>query len=213
MSELDAASIEELRTLGSRRNFKRGQRVVFEGARHGSVVLIESGRVKIVSTSVEGDEVVLAIRGPGQILGDLSAITGTATGAGAVALGAVTATMILGSRYVEFLERHPKLLLAQFRRLVAMARESDEKLLEMATLDVPTRVARRLLDLVALGSEPTDEGVRITTELSQEELAGMCGASREAVARTLKDLRDAGVVVTDRRRVTVTDLDGLRARS
>lgn len=213
MSVLDAASIEELRALGSRRTFKRGQRVVFEGARHESVVLIESGKVKIVSTSVDGDEVVLAVRGPGQILGDLSAVTATATGAGVVALGAVTATMIIGSRYVEFLERHPKVLLAQFRRLVVMVRESDEKLIEMATLDTSTRVVRRLLDLVELGSEPTQDGVRITTELSQEELAGMCGASREAVARALRELRDAGVVVTDRRRVTVTDLDGLRARA
>jgi len=88
----------------------------------------------------------------------------------------------------------------------------DAKLLELTSADVATRVARRLIDLVDLGTTHGPDGHVLETALSQEELAALCGASREAVARVLRDLREEGVLSTDRRRVTVLDLDALRAR-
>lgn len=201
----------EVRRIGQRRKFRRGQRLIFAGATRGSVVLIESGHVKVVSVDTAGEESILAVRAPGDLLGDLSVMTGRPAGAEVVALGDVVATMVLGTRYLELLERTPDLLASQFRRLVAVLAESDAKLAEMATLDVRTRVARRLVDLVSLGVEADDRGHRILAEVSHEELAGMCGASREAVSRAVADLRESGVVATDRRRVTVLDLERLRA--
>lgn len=211
--EFDAASLEELRSLGQRRKFTRGQRLVFEGDRRGSILLIESGSVKIVATTIDGDEIVLAVHGPGQLLGDLSVLTGSGAGAGAIALGEVHATMLLGTRYLEFLEKRPHLMLAQLRRLVTVLRESDMKLTELASVDLNRRVARRLLELLDLGAEATSAGHVLTTQLSQHELAAMCGASREGVARCLRDLREDGIVLTDRRQITIVDRDALIGRS
>ncbi|MCU1430746.1 MAG: cyclic nucleotide-binding protein, partial [Actinomycetia bacterium] len=64
---------------------------------------------------------------------------------------------------------------------------------------------RRLEELVADHGEATDDGVRIALPLTQEELAGWVGASRESVARALRTLRDRGVISTGRRRVVVHD--------
>ena len=208
----DDATLEEFRELGQRRSFKRAQRIVYEGDRQSSVVLIESGSVKIVASSADGDEIVLGLRRAGQLLGDLSAFGDRPTAAAAIALGEVTATVILASRFVEFLESRPHLLLLQLRRVTRLLAESDAKLLEMTSADVATRVARRLIDLVDLGTTHGPDGHVLETALSQEELAALCGASREAVARVLRDLREEGVLSTDRRRVTVLDLDALRAR-
>lgn len=200
---------DELRRLGQRRTFRRGQRLIFAGDTRGSVVLVESGHVKVVAVDDAGEESILAVRGPGDLLGDLSAMTGRPAGAEVVALGAVTATMVLGARYVALVEASPRLLAAQFRRLVAVLAESDAKLVQLATLDVRERVARRLVDLVAIGSESEGEGHRILVEVTHEELAAMCGASREAVSRAIAELRELGLVATDRRRVTVLDREGL----
>ena len=63
-------------------------------------------------------------------------------------------------------------------------------------------------------TRPDDgQGVRIGVALSQDELAGWVGASREAVAKALRVLRDRGFVTTGRRTMTVLDLDGLRRRA
>ena len=81
-----------------------------------------------------------------------------------------------------------------------------------AAFDIPGRVARRLVELAERFGEPDGQGVRIGVALSQDELAGWVGASREAVAKALRVLRDRGFVTTGRRTMTVLDLDGLRTR-
>jgi len=81
----DDATLEEFRELGQRRSFKRAQRIVYEGDRQSSVVLIESGSVKIVASSADGDEIVLGLRRAGQLLGDLSAFGDRPTAAAAIA--------------------------------------------------------------------------------------------------------------------------------
>jgi CRP/FNR family transcriptional regulator, cyclic AMP receptor protein len=74
-------------------------------------------------------------------------------------------------------------------------------------------VAARLVELAQRYGEQTDRGVIIDLPISQEELAGWTGSSREAVAKALHSLRDLGLVVTERRQITVSDLDGLRRQA
>lgn len=210
---LSAADLDELRRLGHEREFKRGQRLVFEGDPAGAVLVIESGHVKIVSTTLDGDEMILAVRGTGQLLGDLAVVSAGRASAAAIALDDVRATMLPGNRYLSFLEARPATMLAQLRRLISALQESDSKLLELATADVERRLCRRLLDLAGHGVKEVDGGAELLAAVSQEELAGMCGASREAVARALRVLREAGLVLTDRRRVVIADMAALRARA
>jgi len=205
--------LDELRALGRRRVFRRGQRLVFEGDSGGSVMVIESGRVKIVSSTTDGDEMILAVRGAGHVIGDLAVLSSRPTSAAVVAIDEVGVTVLPGRRYLEFLETRPVTMLALIGRLISALRESDAKLLELATADTERRVARRLLDLVDHGTERRGEGLELLTTVSQEELAGMCGASREAVGRVLRQFRDDGLVQTDRRRILITDLEALRDRA
>ena len=210
---LGDADLAELRQLGRASSFKRGQRLVFEGDRGGSVMVIEAGRVKIVSSTPDGDEMILAVRGAGQLIGDLAVLGAARTSAAVVALDDVSVTVLTGDRYLGFLEGRPQAMLGLIRRLIVTLRESDDKLLELATADVERRLVRRMLELVDHGAEQRGPELALLTRVSQEELAGMCGASREAVARVLRELRDAGVVQTDRRQIVITDIEELRARA
>jgi CRP/FNR family transcriptional regulator, cyclic AMP receptor protein len=85
--------------------------------------------------------------------------------------------------------------------------------IEFAASQTLTRVAIRLVELAHRYGEPSDGEVVIDLPISQEELAGWTGSSREAVAKALHTLREMGLIVTDRRRITVTDLDGLRRQA
>ncbi|GAA3308369.1 hypothetical protein GCM10020219_009520 [Nonomuraea dietziae] len=74
-------------------------------------------------------------------------------------------------------------------------------------------MATRLVELAERYGEQTSTGLRVALPLSQDELAGWTGASREAVSKALRTLRDRGLIETGRRRVVVHDLDGLRRRA
>lgn len=194
-----------LRDAGRSRHFARGERVVLDGARPGVVMLIQRGRVRIAATTPEGDEVTLAVRGPGDLVGDHSALLGRHSDAAVIGLEAGEMLIVPADRYLEAIEAHPTLLHDQVRRLVHRLQESDRRLVELATLDVEGRVVRALLRY----AEPVPRDTSLTVPLSQDELAGLCGASRGAVAEVLGTLRTAEVLTTERRRITITDPDAL----
>jgi CRP-like cAMP-binding protein len=92
-------------------------------------------------------------------------------------------------------------------------RDADRKRVEFGAYDTPGRVARRLLELVDRYGENEGDNVRISLSLTQDELAGWTGSSREAVSKALREFRDRGWVTTGRRSIIVLDVDALRARS
>jgi CRP-like cAMP-binding protein len=200
--------LDELRAIGRPRRFRRGQRVVREGERLSSVVVLLDGLVKVVVASADGDEHILALRGPGEVIGDLSVITESTAGATVEVIENVEATVVAAGAYLDFLRTHPEFMLGQLRRVIEVLRQSDSKRLELATMDLTARVARRLLESTRMVA---DADASAGAPVSQEELAHLCGASREAVARVLRGFRDEGWIRTERRRVVVVDGAALAA--
>ena len=85
--------------------------------------------------------------------------------------------------------------------------------MEFGTHDTLGRVARRLVELTGRYGEADGDGLRITLPLSQEELAGWTGSSREAVVKALRTMRSRGWIATARREIRVLDLDALERRA
>ncbi len=177
------------------------------------MLVVTSGRVKIFSLTEEGEEIVLAVRGPGALLGEISAVDGAPRSASVAALEPVTALVLPVAAFLDFLGTHPAAAMVLLRLITSRLRDADRKRVEFAAYDIAGRVARRLVELADRFGEPSPDGVRITVALSQDELAGWVGASREAVAKALRVLRDRGYLSTGRRTMTVLDLDGLRGRA
>ena len=177
------------------------------------MLVVVSGRVKVFSLTEHGEEIVLAVRGPGALLGELSAVDGAPRSASVAALEPVVALVVPIAAFTEFLRGHADAAIALLQLVTGKLRDSDRKRVEVAAYDIPARVARRLVELADRFGEPDGQGVRIAVALSQDELAGWVGASREAVAKALRVLRDRGFVTTGRRTMTVLDLDGLRRRA
>jgi CRP/FNR family transcriptional regulator, cyclic AMP receptor protein len=97
--------------------------------------------------------------------------------------------------------------------LAARLREADRQRAEYAGYDVLGRVARRLVEPAERFGRPGPEGLEITLAISQQELAGWTGASREATSKALTTLRSLGWVETRRRRLVVRDLEALRSHA
>ncbi len=108
---------------------------------------------------------------------------------------------------------HPDVALLFLQMLSRRLRDADRKRVEYGAHDTVGRVRARLVELAERYGEPVDRGIQIGLPLSQEEFAGWTGASREAVGKALQTLREVGWVTTERRRITVLDLEALRRRS
>lgn len=201
----------DLRAVGQARRWERGATVLSEGEDSDWVLVLTSGRVKVTSHTANGTEVVLAVRGPGALLGELSALDGRPRSGTVVALEPVEALVVHDFR--GYLNQHGRVAVLLMQLIIDKLRDADRKRVEYGAFDTTGRVATRLVELAERFGEPANGGVRVSLPLSQDELAGWTGASREAVSKALRTLRDRGLIETGRRRVTIYDLDGLRRRA
>jgi CRP-like cAMP-binding protein len=198
---------------GRARRYRRGAVLFNEDEPAESVIVVRTGRVKVSSFTEDGKEVVLAVREPGELLGELSAIDGEPRSATATALEPVDAVMVAAEDFRAFLADRPRVAFALLESVSGKLRDADRKRVEFGAYDTTARVARRLVEMAERFGEASGAGVRITLPLSQQELAGWTGSSREAVSKALHALRSRGYIETARRGITVTDLAGLRRRA
>ena len=207
---LTPEELDDLIARGARRHFRRSAFLLTEGEASDHVAVVLAGRVKVSSLTPDGREVVIAVRGPGDLLGELSALDGLARLASVSALEPVEALLVPSDRFARYLEDHPRLAVLLLQMLTRRLRDAERKRIEFSAYDTPGRVARRIVELADQYGEPVTGGVRITLSLTQDELAGWTGASREAVSKALRHFRDRGWIETGRRSIVVLDGDALR---
>jgi CRP/FNR family transcriptional regulator, cyclic AMP receptor protein len=209
LSELEPAEREDLERLGSVRRYRRGDVLFHEGDDAGAVVVLLDGHVKAAMMN-DGREVILAFPGPGELLGEISAVDGKPRSGTVRAVDEVEALVIPGSAFRSYLERRPRIALLLLRSVAARLREADRQRVDYAVNDVVVRVAGRLVDLCDRYGAEDEAGIDVGLAITQDELAAWAGASREAVAKAMALLRTLGWVKTERRRIIVLDLAALR---
>jgi CRP/FNR family cyclic AMP-dependent transcriptional regulator len=210
---LAALSTEEtaaLRAPAVVRSFPRGTALFHERQAADRVLVVLQGCVKLSCVSDGGKEVVLAIRGPGDLLGELAAIDGEPRSATATALEAVEALSLSAGDFRSFLEAHPRAALTLLTVLTRRLRDADRKRVEFAAEDTMTRVAARIVELSERFGDKVARGLEIDLPISQEELAGWTGCSRDSVVNALLAMRGLGWIETQRRQILVRDIDALR---
>jgi CRP/FNR family transcriptional regulator, cyclic AMP receptor protein len=212
LRQLGRQDADALLTRARRRRVPRSQPILRAGAAGDDVVIVLAGRVKLVAYGIDQREVVLGLRGPGELIGEMAALGGQRRTATAIALDDVEAGYLAASELRAFLAEHPSVALVLIRMLVQRLSEADRDRIDLATQDSVGRVAKRLLELAADHGTPDGAGTRIELSLTQDELASWTGATRETVSRALRLMRRLGWIATDHRSITVLDADALRER-
>nr|WP_240759679.1 Crp/Fnr family transcriptional regulator [Phytoactinopolyspora endophytica] len=184
-----------------------------EGDDGDRVYVVTDGKVKLGRTAQDGRENLLALLGPGQMFGELSLFD---PGPRSATATAVTETTLLGlghSDLVPLLTGRPEVARGLLLQLASRLRTSNDTLADLVFSDVPGRVAKRLLDLSNRFGVPSDEGVRVSHDLTQEELAQLVGASRETVNKALADFVGRGWIRLEQRSVVLLDVERIRRRA
>jgi CRP-like cAMP-binding protein len=210
---LDDSERDALARRGRVVHFPADTRMLHQGEPGDRVLILRGGRAKIAHTTREGREMVLRFCGPGELIGELAVLDGTPRGSSVTAIEPVEALVIEASELLAALHGTPSLAIKLLQMLSRRFRDAELKRVEFGASDTMGRVASRLVELAASHGETTDRGVRVTLPLSQDELAAWTGASRAGVAAALRALRELGWIETERRSITVCDLEALRARS
>jgi CRP-like cAMP-binding protein len=190
--------------------FTRGMPLCLEGDASTHILILLTGWAKVLSTTIEGHEIVLGLRGPGDIVGELAADLGgyrTATVRAIVPVHALSAGV---DRFIAFLDAHPAAAHAYRKAMAERQRESTENLRGRIESSGAQRLARLMLDLAARCGAMTEQGVTLMIPLSQADLATWVGVSRATVTRALRQWRDRGVVSTAQGHTTITDVATLR---
>jgi CRP-like cAMP-binding protein len=182
----------------------RGDKLFTEGEPGDSMFIIQRGKVKLGQRSVDNRENLLAVLGPGQMLGELSLFDPGRRTATAVAVTPGRVLTIDRAGFVPLLDR-PEVALTLLAALARRIRRTNEALADLVFSDVPGRVAKALRDLASRFGQETDDGILVAHDLTQEELAQLVGASRETVNKALADFTGRGWLRLEPRAVTILD--------
>lgn len=194
-------------------SFPRGSDLFVEGEQGDRLYVISEGKVKLGLTAPDGRESLLAVLGPGEMLGELSLFdpgprTATAT--------ALTDVEVLGLGHESlrpWLTGRPEVAEALLQALAQRLRRTNEAMSDLIFSDVPGRVAKALLDLGERFGRPSPDGLHVTHDMTQEELAQLVGASRETVNKALADFASRGWITLESRSVTLVDTERLERRA
>jgi len=203
-SFLDLLPPEDRASLEARartHEFNKDDLLFEQGSAPGRLVIIQAGLVKVSSRSASGIESVLAIRGAGDILGEMSSVDDRPRSATVTALNPVKA-LVLDPPVFDELLLHPSTARALLTVLVRRLREADRQRLLYGKATVTQRVATLLTGLIEYGKW-RDGQVLLEMELSQQDLASAVGASRGRVNRSLAELAEQKILTTQRQRIVI----------
>ncbi len=210
---LDAEGAAALRATLVARDVAKGEVIFQEGRPGDHMYVIVEGKVKLGQTSSDGRESLLGVLGPGEMFGELSLFdpgmrTSTAT--------SLTDSVVLAlghDQLTPWLAGRPEVAAALLQALARRIRRTNEAMADLVFSDVPGRVAKALMDLGEKFGAVTPEGLMVTHDMTQEELAQLVGASRETVNKALADFTQRGWIRLESRQVLILDVERLGRRA
>jgi CRP/FNR family transcriptional regulator, cyclic AMP receptor protein len=196
--------------LGRDKKYQPGATMCVEGDPATHVFVLLDGWVKILSVTDDGRENVLALRGGGDIVGEIAGETTGHRNATIQAIDTVHVLIVGYDRFSSFLDTHPGPARAYRHMITLRWSEAGLILRRRAITSGAQRLAGLLLDLARRHGSRADGAIEVALPLSQEELASLAGASRATVTRALSNWRKRGFIRTGQRRITIIDPRGLQ---
>lgn len=193
---LSQPDLETLAASLNRHRYAKGEIILVAGDTVSDLCLVERGSVRIVLTSPDGREVVLAMLGAGEFFGELALFDGVAGPADVIAHEDCSLLRLQREHFRVFLRSHPDTAEQLLSVLSHRLRETDTLVYDTAFRDIPSRLARSLLKLAVTHGRREDDGIVLGRRLTQEDLASMIGSSRVSVNKCFKGWEREGLIAS-----------------
>ncbi len=205
-SDLTEDEMDTIVDAAAQRQLRRGDVLFTEDDESAELFMVEDGRIAMTQRSIDGRESVIALMERGDMFGEMPLFDGLGRSTEARALESSTVTVLGYGPLRELYESRPQLLWRVVAMLSQRLRSTDAALADSVFLDVTGRTAKRLLELAG------DQDAFLLP-VTQEELAGMVGASRERVNKAIASFVKLGWIEQRDRRYEITDREQLTRRA
>lgn len=211
--DLDEAALAHLAERSTKRNYAKGQLIFYQGDPAGSLFVMVEGLVKIFVTSEEGDEMLLVTLQPHDVFGELSLLDGGPRSASAEAVEPTSLLELQRAPFLESLQQRPGITESLMLSMGRVLRRLTEQAADLVFLDLHGRVAKLLVNLAQDRGVETENGLELDLQLTQTDLAGLVGGSRQSVNQILRSFENRGYVDMIGRKMIVKQPDLLRRRA
>lgn len=179
---------------------------IFEqGEEADSFFILLDGKVRVVKTTPDGQQVIVRYIVPGELMGIAQALGLNVYPASAIAVTDCVVLIWPGGLWPQFATTYPGFGMNTYKTVGARLQDVQTQVMEMATEQVEQRVAHALLRLVRQSGKKTDEGIRIDFPISRQDIAEMTGTTLHTVSRLLSAWEEKGLVKSGRQQVTVKE--------
>ncbi len=203
---LNDDELDDVAGLADETTLRRGDVVFAEGDEPNHLYIVVNGRIAIANKSIDGRESMVALMEPGDLFGEMGLFDDNGRSAEARALEPSTVVSIPYAPIRRHYNDRPEALWGVVRLLAGRLRSMDAALADSVFLDVTGRTAKRLLELAGDNDE-------FVLPVTQEELAGMVGASRERVNKAIASFVKLGWLAQSDRRYEITNREQLQIRA
>lgn len=210
---VDPEAVEALSKELESVEVKKGNTIFTESEPGDSLYIVLSGKVKLGRRSADGRQNLIAVMGVSDMLGELSLFDPGPRTATATALTDVRLAKLGKASLRPWLSNRPEIAEQLLRVIARRLRRTNDALADLIFTDVPGRVAKSLLQMASRFGTRDGGVLRVTHDLTQEELAQLVGASRETVNKALADFAGRGWLRLDGKSVIILDPERLARRA
>lgn len=209
---LTADQRTSLLQLGSNRVYRPGQFLMHEGDSADVAIVVLRGLAKVTIVSEGGKELLLGLRGTGDLLGEMAILSKKDRSATVVAATELLGCVIGAASFVGYLERSPQVANCVSDIVADKLRAANRRRLEFNVYSADARVVFVLEEISLRYGHREGSTLRIGPEITQADLASLASASVRTIEKVLRAMEDHGMVARRRRDLIVTDVAGLQAR-
>jgi len=197
--------------LCTRKRFAAKQVIFYQGEPGREMYVVVSGRLKVSVTSEDGKELSFFIFHENDIFGELALLDGERRSATVTAIGPCELLVLHHNDFKQLLKQHQLIGLKLLSLLAGRVRATTSLYENSAFIEIPGRLAGKLLELGEENGTESDGGIQIDLKLSQYELGTLINATRESVNKQLKTWEGQGIIEMRRGKIFLADLPVLQA--
>jgi len=199
-SDLSDEELQIIARSAQKKVYPKNTIILSEGDTTDSLYVVCSGKVKVSIVDEYGKEIILAILGPGEYFGEMTAMADGAARSACVMTREACELMVLQKEvFRRIVKDNPDIVFSLLNKSMERLREANKKIESLALLDVYGRVARLFTSL----AKPHGTVQIIDERLTHQDIASMVGSSREMVSRVLKELSSGGYISVTNKTITI----------
>lgn len=209
-SILEEPQLKEITDKITRKTYKKGEMIFFEGDVSDKLYVINHGKVKVFKYTKDGKEQILYITSDGDFIGDLSLLKKDEFKFNAEALEDVSMCQLTKYDFDSIVMENPEIALKILEVLYERIHKLEDLIQNLSTKDIETRISGLLLGFIKDFGEPENNTIRLELPLTREDMANYIGVTRETISRKLNSMQEEGILeLLGNRTIIIKDLEYL----